>query len=521
MIKRKLYGILALSTLTGVNSLIAQEQQRPNVLFIAIDDLKPEMGCYGNKLIKTPNMDKLAERGTVFESNYCQQAVSGPTRASLMTGKRPDYTQVWDLKTRMRDINPDIVSLPQYLASNGYETTSIGKIYDPRCVDGYADAPSWTIPAHEITQYPEGFTPPALDYFQDPETKRLVEKYEKEAEELGLNPAEARKYVVRRIKPSTENIDVPDAAYKDGAMVLQAKDIMADLAKGDKPFFLGVGFARPHLPFVAPTKYWDMYNREDMPIEPFQQHAKNTYEFTYHNSWELRSYTDIPLWTSFTDKREAKIPLHKQKELIHGYYATISYVDAQIGILLNTLDSLGLSDNTIVVLWGDHGWHLGDHDLWCKQTNFEQATRSPLIISSPYIKSSTTSSLTEFVDVFPTVVDLTGTPIPDYVDGKSLVPLMKEPAKEHKKYAVSQYPRDDGVMGYSIRTNRFRYTCWMKDDFTSARPLKENDIFARELYDYEADPLEKANLIDNVEYIKDIEYLDYDMKEFLKSQIRE
>lgn len=520
MNKKNIYPVVALYTLAGVGGLSAQQQERPNVLFIAIDDLKPEMGCYGNGLIRTPNIDKLAERGTIFGSNYCQQAVSGPTRASLMTGKRPDYTQVWDLKTRMRDINPDIVSLPQYLALYGYETTSIGKIYDPRCVDMYADAPSWTIPAHEITRYPEGFTPPALDYFQDPETKKLIEKYEEEAKHLGLDPAEARKYVVRRIKPSTENIDVPDAAYKDGAMVLQAKDIMADLAKGDKPFFLGVGFARPHLPFVAPTKYWEMYNRDDMPIEPFQEHAKNTYEFTYHNSWELRSYTDIPLWTSFTDKREAKIPLHKQKELIHGYYAAISYVDAQIGILLNTLDSLGLTGNTIVVLWGDHGWHLGDHDLWCKQSNFEQATRSPLIISSPYIKSSKTGSLTEFVDVFPTVVDLTGTAIPDYIDGKSLVSLMKEPTEEFKKYAVSQYPRDDGVMGYSIRTARFRYTCWMKDNFTSARPLKETDLFAKELYDYETDPLEKENLISDIKYAKDVEYLDSLLKDFLKSQVR-
>lgn len=516
MIKKRIYYVAALCALA--NSAFSQNQKY-NVLFIAIDDLKPELGCYGNKLIKTPNIDRLADRGTTFLSNHCQQAVSGPTRASLMTGKRPDYTQVWDLKTRMRDINPEIVTLPQYLSTQGYETASIGKIYDPRCVDAFADKPSWTIPAYEINRYPEGFTPPALDYFQDPETKRLVEKYEAEAKALGMSEAEARPYVVRRIKPSTENIDVPDNAYKDGAMVLQAREIMADLKDGDKPFFLGVGFARPHLPFVAPTKYWDMYNREDMPLAPFQEHAKNTFEFIYHNSWELRSYTDIPLWTSFTDKREAKIPVHKQKELIHGYYATISYVDAQIGILLNALDSLGLSDNTIVVLWGDHGWHFGDHDLWCKQSNFEQATRSPLVISSPKIKSGKTTSLTEFVDVFPTVVDLVGAPIPNYVDGKSLVPLMKEPAKPFKGFAVSQYPRDDGVMGYSIRTDRYRYTCWMKDNYTSARPLKD-EVFFRELYDYDKDPHETVNLANDASYKAEAAKLDVVLKDFLKSQIR-
>ncbi|NDW09637.1 sulfatase [Dysgonomonas sp. 520] len=520
MKKRQIYYCsVALCAISGISHTSAQEQKY-NILFIAIDDLKPELGCYGNKLIKTPNIDKLADRGTVFASNHCQQAVSGPTRASIMTGKRPDYTQVWDLKTRMRDINPDIVTLPQYLASQGYETTSIGKIYDPRCVDSFADKPSWTIPAHEITRYPEGFTPPALDYFQDPETKRLVEKYEAEAAKLKLDSVEARKYVVRRIKPSTENIDVPDAAYKDGAMVVQAKDIMSDLAKGNKPFFLGVGFARPHLPFVAPTKYWDMYDREDMSIEPFQLHAKNTYEFAYHNSWELRSYTDIPLWTSFTDKREAKIPLHKQKELIHGYYAAISFVDAQIGILLEQLDSLGLTDNTIIILWGDHGWHFGDHDLWCKQTNFEQATRSPLIISAPELKKGYTTSLTEFVDVFPTLVDLTSLPIPDYLDGKSLVPLMKQPEKEFKGFAVSQYPRDDGVMGYTIRTKRYRYTCWMKDNYTSAQPLKNDHIFARELYDYDVDPLETTNVVNETDYLAVAKELDKTMKDFLKSQIR-
>jgi arylsulfatase A-like enzyme/lysophospholipase L1-like esterase len=342
---------------------------------------------------------------------------------------------------------------------------------------------------------------------------------------LWLNKADANDYAQSKIKPTTESADVPDYAYNDGANVLQAKDILGQLSKKPEPFFFAVGIAKPHLPFVAPKKYWDLYKRADMPIAPFQQKAKNAVDVAYHNAGEIRAYSDIPPLAASTKQQDIglTLPIDKQKELIHGYYASVSYADAQVGILLNTLDSLGLTKNTIIVLFGDHGWHLGDHNLWCKHTNFEEAAHAPLIISTPLTLSSSsllggtispskTSALTEFVDIFPTLCDLTGVPIPTYLDGKSLVPLMQNPKASVKDYAVSQYPRSGmdteterqgyaaaKVMGYSIRTERYRYTVWMKD-FRSNQPFKQDLLVGSELYDYEKDPNETVNVAKEKKY---------------------
>jgi iduronate 2-sulfatase len=476
----------------------------PNILFIAADDLKPVLGCYGDSVIKTPNIDRLAARGTVFLQNYCQQAVCGPTRASLMTGKRPDHTKVWDLKTRMRDINPDIVTLPQYLAQRGYVTAGVGKIYDPRCIDNAKDQdkPSWSVPYLDI---PDRFyfkhQPPALGYYQDPATRQRVLKLEAEARIKGLKQKEARDYVANGVKPSIENVDLPDNAYKDGAMADRAVEMMATLAKTKQQFFLAVGFARPHLPFVAPKKYWDLYRRDEIPLAKFQQHARTSPNLAYHNSGELLAYTDIPPLTRFTDVKTNGIglPAEKQRELIHGYYAAVSYIDAQVGKLLDALEAQGLAQNTIVVLWGDHGWHLGDHDLWCKHTNFEQATRAPLLISAPGFASGKTASVSEFVDIFPTLCELSGVRTPAGLDGKSLVPLMRDPAASVGDFAVSQYPHE-GKMGYSIRTRSHRLTWWMASGFRSDQPFSPAQVVARELYDYEKDPLETANVVDEKAY---------------------
>ncbi len=476
----------------------------PNILFIAADDLKPILGCYGDPLIKTPNIDRLAARGTVFLQNYCQQAVCGPTRASLMTGKRPDYTKVWDLKTKMRDINPEILTLPQYLAQQGYVTAGIGKLYDPRCIDNARDQdkPSWSLPYFDIPEQSYFKNqPPVLGYYQDPATRTSVQKHEAEARAKGLKQKQARDYVADLVKPSVENMDLPDNAYKDGAMADRAVEILGRLAKDRKRFFLAVGFARPHLPFVAPKKYWDLYRRDEVPLAKFQEHARNSPELAYHNSGELRAYTDIPALASFTDIKMngIRLPIEKQRELIHGYYAAVSYVDAQVGKLLDALATQGVSQNTIVVLWGDHGWHLGDHDLWCKHTNFEQAARAPLLISAPGLAAGKTRSLSEFVDIFPTLCDLAGVKIPQGLDGRSLVPLMKNPAAEVKDYAVSQYPHE-GKMGYSIRTARYRLTWWMANGFRSNRPFTKGAIVAKELYDYEQDPLETVNVVADRQY---------------------
>ncbi|MCX6208303.1 MAG: sulfatase [Bacteroidetes bacterium] len=533
-----IYRIFCLTSITFIaaNFSFAQEQKKkPNVLFIAIDDLKPILGCYGDKQIKTPNIDRLAKMGTVFLSNYCQQAVCGPTRASIMTGMRPDYTKIWDLKTKMRDKNPDIVSIPQYFASKGYSSQGIGKVYDPRCVDKELDKPSWSVPYYKTAKkyYAPGYGEPALERYQMKSTKDTVEKYLQEALAKGMKKADANEYAGTKAKPTTECVDVPDNAYNDGANALQAKDILIDLSKKNEPFFFAVGFAKPHLPFVSPKKYWDLYNREEMPLAPFQEKTANAVEAAYHNAGEIRGYTDIPSLTSFKDQKNYGItlPVDKQKELIHGYYAAVSYTDANVGILLNTLDSLGLTSNTIIVLWGDHGWHLGDHNLWCKHTNFEQATRTPLIISSPKVKSSKTNSTTEFVDIFPTLCDLAGLEIPTNLAGKSLVSLMKKPTSVVKEYAVSQYPRSNGgtetdrsgyadskVMGYSIRNQQYRFTLWMGNNYRSSQPFNKDYIIGTELYDYKNDPLEKVNVAKETKYTKVSKKMYQQIIDFFKSQ---
>ena len=454
----KPFSIAGLAMSGSIFFANAQEAvKKPNILFIAVDDLKPELGCYGNKLIKTPNIDRLAARGMVFMQNYCQQAVSGPTRASLMTGMRPDFTKVWDLKTRMRDINPD--------------------------------------------------------------TREAAQKYIEEANVKGLRGNEARQYAVKFVRPSVECMDLPDNAYNDGAMTDRAEKILSDLSKEKRPFFFAIGFARPHLPFVAPKKYWDLYNRDEMPLAQFQEHAKNSPELAYHNSGELREYSDIPSLTSFSDIKinHIGLPKEKQKELIHGYYAAVSYIDAQVGKILQTLDSLGLAENTIIVLWGDHGWHLGDHDLWCKHTNFEQAARAPLLISDPRIKQGKTISISEFVDIFPTLCELSGLKTPDGLDGISLVPIMKNPQTSVKEYAISQFPHE-GKMGYSIRTNQFRLTWWMQTGFRSNKPFNSDLIIARELYDYKKDPLETVNVADNKKYEDISDKLGKMLVEYFKGQ---
>jgi arylsulfatase A-like enzyme len=506
-------------TLTALSlniEAIAQKSSKPNVLFIAIDDLKPILGCYGDPMIKTPNIDRLANMGTVFKSNYCQQAVCGPTRASLMSGMRPDVTKIWDLKTKMRDMNPDILTLPQYFASQGYSTQGIGKVYDPRCVDEDLDKPSWTIPFYKTDKkyYDSNTGEPVLGFYQSKQTRMLAEKYGKEATEKGLKGSEAKEYVLARIKPSVECVDVADNAYNDGANILQARDILKDLKNKNKPFFFAVGIAKPHLPFVAPKKYWDLYQRTKMPIAEFQEKSKNAMDVAYHNSGEIRAYSDIPPLLSFTDQKSYGItlPIDKQRELIHGYYASVSYADALVGVLLNTLDSLGLSKNTIVVLWGDHGWHLGDHNLWCKHSNFEQAAHAPLIFFAPNVKPSVSSSLTEFVDVFPTLCDLAGLPIPSHLAGKSLLPVMKDPSIIVNDYSVSQYPRSSAgveterqgyaapkIMGYSLRTSQYRFTLWMKD-FRSNQAFSASAIVGIELYDYDKDPLETNNVAKDKKY---------------------
>jgi len=489
--------------------------QKKNILFIAVDDLKPLIGAYGDAFAITPNIDRLAERGFLFENAYTQQAVCAPSRASMLIGLRPDRTKVWDLKTKIRAMNPDVITLGQVFKGSGYETYAIGKIFDPRSVDKGHDARSWTIkyiPPDKL----KGTGPnPALGSYQLKENVAKVSFYEKMAAAKGLTGKARYKFVADNFKPATEKADVADDAYVDGRIANEALKKLDLFAKEDKPFLLMVGFKKPHLPFVAPAKYWDMYKRKDIPLAKFQKHSKGGPSLAYHNNPEIRSYTDIP--EAFD--QNGKIIKDKQIELIHGYYAATTYIDAQIGKLLDKLKDTGLARNTIIVLWGDHGFHLGDHGLWTKHTNFEQATRLPLIIADPDYDPGRTDIPVESVDIFPTVCELTGVKPAKGIQGNSLVPFLKGGTSE-QTYAISQWPTRGykGGMGYSIRTKRYRYTEWYKA-YNSSMPRSDKNIVATELYDYESDPLETKNLVKNKDYAGIVREHRKLLHDFLDSQV--
>ena len=470
------------------NKVEPQEAKPINILFLSMDDLKPMLGAYGDNFIISPNIDKLASEGVIFDNAYTQQAVCAVSRVSAFCGQSPDRTKVWDLKTQMRDVKPNALTLPQYFKENGYITVGRGKLLHGS-ID--SDPISWTIPYiyPDRLKYAEGFSAPVQDRYQNPEIQRIY----KEAKEKKLSWGEINRYLrSKNLAPSTENLDIPDNAYVDGATADAGIVFLDSLSKLDKPFFLALGFKKPHLPFVAPKKYWDMYNREDMKVAPYQEHAKDSPEIAYKQWGELYGYSDII--------DEGPLPFEKQKELIHGYHACVSYVDAQVGRVLDHLKELGLEKNTLIILWGDHGWHLGDHGLWTKHSNFEQATRVPLIIAGPGIKKDVrASTMAELIDIFPTIVDYAGLKIPKDLEGKSLTPVLKDENVIIKDYAISQFQRgdDNDIMGYSMRTNRYRITLWLKGEYRKKAIYENPDVIGIELYDYKNDPLEEISLANN------------------------
>jgi len=487
--------------------------QPKNILFIAVDDLKPLLNSYGYGQMVTPNFDRLAEMGVSFQNAHVQQAVCGPSRASVMTATYPDRTKVWDLHTDFRKSAPDLLSMPEYLITQGYETTAIGKIYHkPSAAPGH-DGKSWSIPHITPNDYDPAYGTPAFTHYQDPATKAEMKKLAGEAS--GKGEGGQRNYVFKTLKPSTEAGNVSDEAYQDGIYTKEAIKRLKMLKEGGKPFFLGVGYQKPHLPFVAPKKYWDLYDREKIDLAAFRDLAEGTPKIAYHSFGELRSYSDIDDDLGVGDQ----LPEEKQRELIHGYMACVSYVDAQIGKLLDALEEMDLADNTVVVLWGDHGFHLGDHTLWCKHSNFEQATRIPLLFAGPGVEKNTQSNHpVELIDVFPTLFELCGVPIPEQVEGQSLLPLLdgNESTSFEKAYALSQFRRKGNkVMGYSIRTERYRYTEWHDNSYRSYMPYKESNILGRELYDYEIDPNETRNWVDDEAHAQ----IANDLKENLKAAL--
>ena len=472
----------------------APDGDRPNVLFIGVDDLKPAIGAFGDERAITPNLDRLAGMGTAFLNAHCQQAVCAPSRVSLMTGLRPDTTRVWDLRTQFRPNLPGVVTLSQRFKDSGYATVGMGKIYDPRSAGGRSDmdAASWSEPHINVD------APADETYgYRNPEVVAHVQAM-KQSKDLPRGYKKQLAVIFPEGKPSTDKAAVPDEAYRDGALTKVAKDRLKGFAESGEPFFLAVGFMKPHLPFNAPAKYWDMYDRKHFEIAEFQQAPEGAPDFAPQPGWELRSQYDAP--------DEGPISEAKQLELIHGYYACTSYIDAQIGELLDTLEETGLADRTVIVLWGDHGWHLGDHDIWCKHTNYEQATRSPLIVAAPGVggRGQVNRSPVEFVDIYPTLLDLAGlestSPYP--LAGTSLVPILKDPDGRVKDLAISQYPRGGGPnarMGYAYRSDRYRLVQW-RDQNAKGEGETTGPIVATELYDYEADPLETRNLADDPAY---------------------
>lgn len=435
---------------------------RPNILFIAFDDLRPELGCYGTEGILSPNIDALAARGTVFDRAYCQQAVCSPSRTSLLTGCRPDTTKVYDLQTHFRKNLPDVVTLPQHFKNHGYTTRSMGKIFH----GGLDDKASWSQSPAKVGR---------AMYALEENTQLVAEKRAATKGKTFRTPS-ARYNAMTG--PAYECTDVPDNTYTDGVIADEAIAALQKL-KG-KPFFLAVGFLKPHLPFIAPKKYWDLYDRDKIPMASNPFAPKDAPKIALTNWGELRAYHDIPSVGPLTDDQA--------RTLKHGYYACVSYVDAQLGRVLGELDRLGLRDNTVIILWGDHGWKLGEHAMWCKHTNFEIDARVPMICAAPNQKAggSHSEALVEFVDIYPTLCELAHLPLPQHLEGDSFAALLDNPKLPGAPTAISQYPRGN-VMGYSMRTDRYRLTLWQ----TRNAP---HETVAVELYDHETDPDENVNV---------------------------
>ena len=454
----------ALSFLLLISFSLAGKAQ-PNVLFIAVDDLRPELNCYGASQIKSPNIDRLASRSTVFNRAYCQQAVCAPSRNSLMTGLRPDAMGIYDLYTFFRNKVPEVVTLPQHFKNHGYYTERVGKIYHT----GHGnqdDQRSWSQPAAKMWRPAPISSGDTIGLERDFPTidEKKLPYYRSNAPEKNMTDAVATDYAIKRI-----------GELKDST------------------FFFAVGYVKPHLPFVAPTKYWDLYDPVQIDI-PQRTVPEGMPDLALHQFGELRKYHHIPSAGTLDDGTS--------RNLIHGYYAAVSMIDAQIGKLLDALEQHQLLDNTIVVMWGDHGWKLGDYGSWCKHTNFELDTRAPLIIMDPKNpKGQKSNSLAEFVDIYPTICEMAGLPLPEHLEGQSLVPIINDPEAEIKQVAISQYPRGKNlgydrkkeIMGYSMRYKHFRFTRWQHYE-------DSEKVVAYELYDHGKDALAVKNLAQDPAY---------------------
>ena len=422
---------------------------RPNVLFIAVDDLRPQLGCYGHAQMVTPHLDALAASGTRFDLANCMVPVCGASRSSLMTGLRPTRSRfrTWDCSTE-KDA-PGIVTLNAHFKQHGYHTVTNGKIFNNPGDSQYG----WSEP---------DWRPEPMRYHV-PENQRIHLE---------------RNVDGRRRGPATEAADAPIEAYRDGEVLTKSLADLRRLARDKQPFFLAAGFYKPHLPFVAPRKYWELYDRSQIQLpDTYRQPPKDAPPVALHTFGELRAYSDIPARGPVSDEMAIT--------LIHGYRACVSFIDDLVGVLLDELERLELADKTIVVLWGDHGWNLGDHTLWCKHCCFETSMRAPLLVRAPGMPAGVECRApVEFIDIYPSLCELVGLPLPEHLQGTSFVPLLRgEDGSAGPDAAIGRYGS-----GETIRTARYRYTEYLDN---------RGQITARMLYDHQADPDETVNIAEH------------------------
>ncbi len=442
-----------LATASGLNSrdlAAAGIPARPNVLFIASDDLRMNLGCYGDPVAKTPHLDRLARRGMVFERAYCQQALCNPSRASLLTGFRPDTLRVWNLRTHFRETHSDVVTLPQYFKQHGYFTQNVGKIFHNWRTKIQGDPVSWSVPA-ELHFASHATDVAVIDGGTPPPNLATVK--------------------------GAEACDVSDEAYFDGRVAAKAIEALRACRERGNPFFLGVGFWKPHLPFNPPKRYWDLYRQEEIPSIRNSTPPASAPAMALQNASERQA-------TTASETAEAR----------HGYYAATSYMDAQLGKVIAELDRLGLAEDTVIVFWSDNGYHLGEQGMWGKTSNYEVSAQVPLIVVAPGTTTGGTRSrsLVELLDLFPTLVDLCGLPPLTGLEGTTLRPVLRDSRVSVKPAAFTQAPRppnnqggQSDTMGYSLRDERYRYTEW--------REWSTGQLRASEIYDHESDPDETIN----------------------------
>ncbi len=455
----------------SVSASSEQAPGRPNILLLLVDDLKPALGCYGDRHARTPNLDELASRGLRFELAYCNQAVCAPSRFTLMLGAHSTTTGLYGLGNKLRRSLPNAVTMPQFFANHGYRTESLGKIFHI---------------GHGNEGDPASFSIP---HFHD----KVIEYLDPASTEGGKLTREEAYFTNQQLDrihslprgAAFEATNSTDEDYADGRVAAEAIRRLKAAKKRKGPFFMAVGFVRPHLPFSAPQKYWDLHDPARLPLSPHEEHPEGSPGIAHKRAGEIAMYSPVP-------RKNEDYTIDLKRRLVHGYYASVSYMDAQVGKVIAELDRLDLARNTIIVLWGDHGFHLGDLGIWTKHTNYEQANRIPLLLVAPGVtkEGSSTRQLAESVDLFPTLVELAGLPapkVPQPLNGRSLVPVLKDPAKRIRDHAFHCYPRRGGVIGRAIRTERYRMVEWKKP----GAPVKTAKY---ELYDYEETAVEQKNL---------------------------